>query len=168
MEEYKIITTFPNYSISNLGNCKNNKTNRILKNRPMKIGYFQVQLFNDETRGGNGQNHYIHRLVALYFIENPNNKTDVDHKNGNKSDHSIENLRWVSKSENMRNQKKATNKSSSYVGISYDSSRNKWQSKIEINSIVKTFGRFDNERDAVGARNNYITDNNLSEFFSIQ
>lgn len=48
-----------------------------------------------------GKNCYIHRLVAEHFIPNPRNLEEVDHVNGNRGDHRIDNLQWVSHSENM-------------------------------------------------------------------
>ena len=45
---------------------------------------------------------YVHRIVAKTFIPNPENKTDVNHKDGNKKNNHVDNLEWVTKSENTR------------------------------------------------------------------
>ena len=169
MEEvYKTILEYPDYEISNLGNCRNKKTNRILKPQLMKNGYFQYYLSYDTEDGKRKQNHqYQHRIIAIYHIDNPFNKTDIDHIDNNPSNNNISNLRWVSKSENMRNQQKANNKTSIYKGVHFRKEKLKWCAKIEINKITKHIGYYNTEIEAGTARNKYIIDNNLGEFFKL-
>ena len=64
-------------------------------------GYMNVRLSTKDGR----KNIHVHRLVAETFIENPDNKPCIDHINRNKVDNSVENLRWVTLSENQRNTK---------------------------------------------------------------
>lgn len=94
METFIKITNYPNYSISDLGNVRNDKTGRILKFYVKPSGYKQVQL------GRKTIPQYIHRLVAQAFIPNIDNKPQVNHKNGNKGDNRAINLEWVTASEN--------------------------------------------------------------------
>ena len=83
-----------NYAVSSNGEVKNKKTGRILKVSTRKDGYCQVML------GRKTIPLYIHRLVAIAFLPNPDNLPQVDHINGNKSDNRLENLRWVNGSDN--------------------------------------------------------------------
>lgn len=95
MEEWKSITDFPNYEISSLGNVKNIITGKVLKNS-LKCGYYYISLTNKNCK----KTLLVHRLVALAFIENPENKTDVNHKDKNKLNISVSNLEWMSRREN--------------------------------------------------------------------
>ena len=65
-----------------------------------KAKYLRIGLTNLDT--GIRKSHNIHKLVAVAFIENPNNKPCVNHRNGNKLDNSVANLEWCTFSENTR------------------------------------------------------------------
>lgn len=98
---WKIITinkVGTNYSVSTEGQVKNINTNKILKGVIKDNGYREYQLVFD------GKRKYVlgHRLVADAFIDNPENKLQVNHINGNKLDNSVGNLEWVSASENNK------------------------------------------------------------------
>jgi len=86
------------YEISSLGNVRNATSNKLLTPYVKKNGYFQIDFRKKSIR----KKYYIHRLVALAFIANPENKGEVNHKNGNKSDNTTNNLEWVTHKENLK------------------------------------------------------------------
>ena len=76
---------------------------KVLSPNKTKNGYLEVHLYNKE-QGGDERNRtpkLIHRLVAEAFIPNPDNKTEVNHKDLNRSNNNIDNLEWVTTLENM-------------------------------------------------------------------
>lgn len=81
------------YEISNLGNVKSSK---ILKKELCKNGYFRIKLF----KNGKGKRFLIHRLVAIAFIPNQDDKPQVNHRDGNKQNNNVNNLEWVTSKEN--------------------------------------------------------------------
>ena len=92
------------YQVSNFGNILSIKKYsslysdkerrcKILKPRINKSGYLQVCFCN--------KTHLVHRLVASAFIENKNKKPQVNHINGIKTDNKLENLEWMTNSENV-------------------------------------------------------------------
>ena len=108
MENWKTIENVTNYEVSDLGQIRNTKTNYILKGRLSKSGYLQVSLTDKETK--KKKNYYIHRLVAIYFLENLDNKREVNHKDGNKLNNNVDNLEWVTPSENQKHRQKILGK----------------------------------------------------------
>ena len=143
MEEYKLIKNFESYSVSNLGNIKNNNTNKILKQHNCQ-GYKLVSL--------NGKHLKVHRLVAEAFIPNPKNKPCVDHKNNLRDDNRIDNLRWATIKENSQNVSISSKNKSGYKGVNWDKRYKRWRASIFENGLKVHLGYFRSLDDAVKAR----------------
>lgn len=115
LQEIEIWQDIPDYEgyyqVSNKGNVNSvdryiicqlkNQTVSQIKGKPKKIrlnifGYPVITL----SRNGIRKHVFIHRLVALSFIPNPNNKLEINHINGIKTDNRPENLEWCTRQEN--------------------------------------------------------------------
>ena len=94
----KTIVGFENYSVTEDGRVFSHIYNKFLKPflRESTYEYFYVNLYKD----GKKSKHSIHRLVASAYIPNQHNKPQVNHINGKKLDNRLENLEWVTASEN--------------------------------------------------------------------
>ena len=77
------------YSVSSFGRVRNDKFDKILKNSIKSNGYMVVDLY----KNGKRKTVTVHRIVAKAFHKNPENKSCVDHVNGNKKNNHISNLR---------------------------------------------------------------------------
>lgn len=98
IEIWKDIIDYPNYQVSNLGNVKSIKTNKILKPFSPVGEYLKVSL----SKNGKAKQFFIHRLVATAFIPNPNNLPEVNHiKEFEKTNNKVENLEWCDHSYNQ-------------------------------------------------------------------
>jgi len=89
---WRNIPGFSKYQASNKGFIRNTKTKYVHKNSKTLTGYSSVRL-----RDYDGKEHSLltHRLIALTFIPNPENKPTVNHKNHKRSDNILENLEWM-------------------------------------------------------------------------
>ena len=150
-EEWRSIDGYINYHVSNIGRVRNSDTGRILKPRirGKNHDYQAVALYKD----GKQNNCSIHRLVAIEFIPNLENKPQVDHIDMDKFNNSVNNLRWVNNSENGMNHKKNTNiiTTSQYKGVSYHKPSGKWITSIGFNNSRKHIGLYATEIEAAKA-----------------
>lgn len=99
MIKYIIINNkVTHFTISDDGKVYSEKKKRFHPFRLHTGGYLQITL----TFEGKGHDFFGHRLVAKYFIPNPDNKKCVNHKNGIKTDNRVQNLEWVTDAENQK------------------------------------------------------------------
>lgn len=141
-EVWKEIKNYPQYEVSNCGRVRSlkRKAPHILKASMNSYGYLRVIL----SKEGKVKTFSIARLVAETFIPNPDNLPEVDHINRNKTDNCIENLRWVSRIEQVANKTKS------------------WEHSIETKFqvlCIETEEKFSNS--AAAAR--WISEQNLSD-----
>ena len=149
MEIYKPIKDFEDtFHISNLGNIKSIKTNNIMKDTISKNGYKTICLKKSKFQ----KNLTVHSLIANGFIEKPitNDKLIVDHIDGNKLNNNIDNLRWITYSENVKN---------SYITNLNYQNKKKAIYKIDknTNNIIE---KYDSIKD-VCTKNNYLYDRGI-------
>lgn len=143
------------YWIDTQGNIYNAR--KQLKTYFTNTGYECIKLVKDGVR----KSPTIHRLVALQFIPNPDNKAEVNHIDGDKSNNHVSNLEWSTSSENKKHalqtglkvynnpsQGLRIGNSSKFHNVTYDKSRSKWKACVRHNNQNYGQKRFDTEEEA--------------------
>jgi len=149
IEQWRLIDGYDNYEVSSHGRVRNNETNMILKPGLNSRGYYVVCLCKDSLQ----RTQKVHKLVASAFIDNPENKRNVDHIDNNGKNNMLDNLRWATDQENAYNRRKIENTSSQYKGVYWDNIKMKWRSRIKIKGKSKHLGYYDDEDEAGHAYN---------------
>jgi len=146
MEEiWQKVPDYNNYSVSNLGRVRNDKTFRILKGGLNLDGYNN----NPIAKNGKYKTFRTHQLVAIVFLNHiPNgHKLVINHINGIKTDNRVENLEIVTNRENTStcynpNKVKC---SSQYIGVYWNKQMQKWKCQIVINKKKIFLGSYNSE-----------------------
>ena len=92
MSEVKKIEGYDNYEVSKDGRVYNSRTKKYINGSKDNHGYVLITL----SKNNKPKAHMLHRLVARSFLENPNNKEIVKHRDGNNSNNDVSNLYWMS------------------------------------------------------------------------
>ena len=113
------INDYPNYLIYEDGKVWSKKRKKFLKPVINIYGYFIIAL----CENGTAKTFILHRLIALHYIPNPNNKLEVDHINRITTDNRIQNLRWATSSEQKQNRDAYSNTDEKYITKTYRKDR---------------------------------------------
>ena len=144
------------YQVSNSGKVKSlsfNRTNksRILKNAITR-GYVHITLFFKNKRKVTR----IHRLVGTHFVPNPENKPEINHKDGDKTNNNDWNLEWVTSYENSIH--------AIHTGLSSTFGENVHTSKLKSTDIPIIFMRYNQGHRVVDIAKDYnISDTSIRD-----
>ena len=162
-ERWRPVTDYEGlYEVSDLGRVKSFtkcKDGKIMKLSPKKNGYMRVTLCKKNVKN----RYQVHRLVLQAF-QPTEEKLECDHENHIKDDNRLVNLRWCSRSENLRYRLKRDGCSSQYLGVSWNKLHNNWKTHCRLNGKSIHIGTFDTEEEAAKAYNDFIIKHNLQDF----
>jgi hypothetical protein len=148
-EEWRNIDGFSKYQVSNIGRIRNKSTKMILAARENNhTGYLRISLYDNDNKP-----HllYIHRIVASAFCEKKDGCNFVDHIDTDRQNNISSNLRWVSRSENCRNQYTILKNSGARIGKKFKRRNRK---KVEQYDLYGNFIReWNNYDDAIESVN---------------
>lgn len=143
----KPILGFPNYIIYRNGRVYNGNSGRkrawLKHTDGDKNGYYRVDLQYKNGR----KTVKLHRLLAIAFIPNPENKSFVDHVDRNVRNNNLNNLRWATHEENQINSPPNRGSPSKYKGV-YPINSNEWDAIVRIIGSSIYIGRKKDEKDA--------------------
>ena len=154
MEKWKEVSDNSNYLVSNTGKVRRQGSDKNHLFRD-KNGYSVVDLYNK----GDRRTRRVHRLVAEAFIPNPDNKPEINHKDGDKHNNNVSNLEWVTTKENCQHAWKSGLSTPSY-GMSGKSNPNGGRKKrpIRIVETGEVFSSLKECEEAIDGNNRHIND----------
>ena len=141
------------YIINNYGMVKNGMKNYIHTLNDYN-GYYRINLLKDEKY----KTQQVHRLVALAFIPNPENKPFVDHIDNNGFNNHISNLRWATNQENQLNVKCCRNSKSGIRGVHFNTRQKKWVARYSIDKKQIHIGYFNTIEEATEERKKKVNE----------
>jgi len=157
--EFKQIPGYTNYEVNRMGEIRRIGGKSPLRTSMNNKGYLQIKVDNTSLRP--------HRAVALAWIgvpEDPNMM--VNHKDEIRTNNNVDNLEWTTNRENLSHSLLKKDKSSKYIGVSWNKSRSKWKAQIRIDGKVTFLGYHDSEEDARNAYLRSLSENGLTNKYT--
>ena len=144
------------YQITSDGKVFSIRNGRFIKLAMVRKGYLKARLSLHQVVS----TYSISRLVALHFIDNPDNLPQVNHINGIKHDDRVKNLEWVTGKQNMIHSYFSgarKRKTSKHTGVCFDQNRRMWLAYVQdsISRKNKMLGRYQTEKKAFEAFQRY-------------
>ena len=145
------------YQVSDMGRVRITRTDRILKARLDKDGYLLVNLWQPSPVG-RYTTVKVHRIVLLAFKgDPPEGAPRADHRNGQRADNSLTNLRWATPSENGLNRHAPSTGATGVLGVNYRQGKpNPWRAHVTVNGKQKSLGHHASLDLAAAARRSHM------------
>jgi hypothetical protein len=152
------------YMVSNLGRVfavdrihKFREFDRKLKGRLLNPhlnsnGRMQVRLSNVVS----SLRFYVHRLVAIAFIPNPDNLPQINHKDLDPKNNHVSNLEWIDAIGNIHHYKQIVSKTK-HIGITFRSSNGRYRLRLPVDGKTKEFGNYATIEEAVAAKTAFFS-----------
>ena len=155
MENWKQIRNYPNYDISDVGNVRSSHRGLLLKLGKGTHGSMTARLCNQDLHI-KGKTYFVHRLVAEHFLPKFSDYTCVDHRNGDRKDNRVYNLRWCNQRLNLMNSAIHSNNTSGVKGVSFNNRIKKWVAFISIEAGKLHSKTFETKEEAIQYRQDMV------------
>jgi hypothetical protein len=137
---------YPRYKFYKDGSVLDKQRGEWVKASSDSHGYLSLHLYN---ASGDRKAIRLHRLLALLYLPNPENKPCVDHIDGNCLNNHLSNLRWATISENSQNRTGYKGRTSQYTGVyRFNQVSSIWRARISVNGKRISIGTYSTELEA--------------------
>ncbi len=160
-ELWKEIENYENYQVSSYGQIANTTLGIMMKQRETENGYLKVCLCADGLK----RDFYVHRIVGEAFLDNPDDKFYIDHRDRDKKNNQVSNLRFCTCQENQWNSKRPISNTSGHKNICWSKHAKKYRVILRgSDGKKKHIGYFESIAKAIEARDT-ATKNLHGEFY---
>ena len=177
IEIWRPVVEFPNrYEVSNLGRVRSINKKFFHKIKPQQPTTTSNYLYVALSVNNKTVSRSVHRMVAKAFIPNPLNKEQVNHKDSNRHNNCVDNLEWVTRSENIQHGRKfgsindkhsigvkSKNASSQYHNVFWNEQLQRWQPSVKLNGKRLSQKCFKDEVECAKFVNHLLTEHGITD-----